>query len=674
MATLNFANPNSGPLAAGIGWFDFTGVVLPANTTATLTNSLPNGGSITFDVTNTNSQNLTFTGVPSPQRPGMPFGTTNYTGIAGKPIFNLTQLNFGNAILTLSDITITDANGATIPYGLVVAEAEGGVTDEFWTWNTNGSPWNLIANIYGSLSNISGIGTQTVTWGNGSGSWPVPIVSSNNAAEIIGYDVENSQSAIALGVILTPMSIRKNITNRIDINDQFELSIIGPQSATTVTTGINTGIQSSYASIYADDGGTYVINESMSLGSTSSQSQYFTTVSIVNLSQGGTTIPSNWTLGTPITTTMGDNISVIITNTPINPNLKATKTVNKNFGVIGDLLDYTIVLTNTSPNIATNTIFIDTIPNGTTLIPNSLYVNNSPFVGNPNPPNGLSLLTLPANSITTITYQVSADSAIPIINSSTTRYSYLVVSNTEPSLVVHSNIVTTTIVGPSLSSTKQVDKNSALLGDVLTYTISISNSGNMAANNIMFLDTIPNGTTLVPNSFKQDSVTISGNPSLGVTLPNPLPQGGTTTITFQVTITSNPVPNPISNTASASSIFILDPSTTPNILGTAITNSNNVTTSVFYASLDNITKYVNKDYATCGDTIAYTVVFGNTGTVTATNVIFIDTIPNGTVLVPTSLYLNGVQQPNANLTTGVTIPDISPGTAITLTFEVIVTC
>ena len=94
-----------------------------------------------------------------------------------------------------------------------------------------------------------------------------------------------------------------------------------------------------------------------------------------------------------------------------------------------------------------------------------------------------------------------------------------------------------TVVNSSgLNVMKSVSAIEAGVGDTLTYTVRIQNSGTVATTNVSFLDPIPSGTTFVANS-----VTINGTPQPGLSptgfpLAN-IPVGGMVTVTFQVTIT-----------------------------------------------------------------------------------------------------------------------------------------
>ena len=57
--------------------------------------------------------------------------------------------------------------------------------------------------------------------------------------------------------------------------------------------------------------------------------------------------------------------------------------------------------------------------------------------------------------------------------------------------------------------------------------------------------------------------------------------------------------------------------------------------------ITNIIKSVDKEYATYGDDLTYTVIFKNQGPGTLTNAIVYDPLPNGTELIPNSLTVNG---------------------------------
>lgn len=56
------------------------------------------------------------------------------------------------------------------------------------------------------------------------------------------------------------------------------------------------------------------------------------------------------------------------------------------------------------------------------------------------------------------------------------------------------------VAAPKYHPTKSVDKTQAKPGDVLTYTLTLKNTGNVVLNDVLFFDYIPANTTYVANS------------------------------------------------------------------------------------------------------------------------------------------------------------------------------
>lgn len=354
--------------------------------------------------------------------------------------------------------------------------------------------------------------------------------------------------------------------------------------------------------------------------------------------------------------------------------LNTTKTATPIVGV-GDTITYTVTMNNVGNQSASNVVFLDTIPGGTTFISNSMQVNGVTIAGDPTPPTGIALGTLKIG-VTTLSFKVvvvSVPNPNPTPNTAFGNFNFQDTGDTFTSTFI-SNVASTTINFATLDSTKLVNKAFANVGDTLNYTVVYTNVGNTTATNIIFIDTIPDGTTFVSGSLKQDGANVSGLPNPpGTTLPASILVGKTTTITFSVKVNATlPDINPIVNDSSATFNYAGNPSI-PTIKSDS-TTSNSVETQINAATLATMSKTVDKAFATCGDILLYTIELPNTGNVTAINVVIKDTIPNNTVLVANSVIVNGVQQIGANPATGVTIPNITPGATATLTFSVQVKC
>lgn len=301
-----------------------------------------------------------------------------------------------------------------------------------------------------------------------------------------------------------------------------------------------------------------------------------------------------------------------------------------------------------------------------------MFVDGVANIGTVAPPTGLFLGTLPSNITTTITFDVIVQGTIPspnkVVNNANANFTPKINITS-----VNSQSVTTTINGAFITSTKSNNKSFANIGDIITYNIALLNTGTVTASNILFIDTVPNGTSLIAGTFKQDGNTILVTPNPpGATLPNALGVNKTTTVTFQVKVDTIPNPNPIPNIAFSKFSFTIDPSI-PNG-GSSSSGTNTVNTQVNNASLSGTVKYVDKFFADCGESINYTIVIPNTGNVTAQNVVFKDTIPTGTILIPDTVFINGNIQLGANPNSGVSVPNISPGNITTITFSVKVIC
>ena len=76
-----------------------------------------------------------------------------------------------------------------------------------------------------------------------------------------------------------------------------------------------------------------------------------------------------------------------------------------------------------------------------------------------------------------------------------------------------------------------------------------------------------------------------------------------------------------------------------------------------------ILKSANRTFVDIGDIITYTISLQNTGTVSSTNIVLTDPIPNGTTFILNSVTIDGVSQPNSNPENGISIGTLNPNQA-----------
>lgn len=207
---------------------------------------------------------------------------------------------------------------------------------------------------------------------------------------------------------------------------------------------------------------------------------------------------------------------------------------------------------------------------------------------------------------------------------------------------------------------KTVDLTRACTGDVLTYTVTVTNQGSVLDTiNTVFHDNIPTGTTFILNSVTVDGIPISGNPTDGILLGNISPSpgpGNTRTITFQVLVGANP-PNPIVNQASVSAD------------NSATAVSNEVSTQVIHATLT-VVKEADVGAVQCSGHIMYTISITNEGPDDLNQITVLDPIDPKTTFVHNSVTVDGVPRAGADPTAGILISSFPAGTMKVIQFQV----
>ena len=301
---------------------------------------------------------------------------------------------------------------------------------------------------------------------------------------------------------------------------------------------------------------------------------------------------------------------------------------------VGDTLRYVITITNNS-NVPGKTTVTDTIPDGTEIVDGTISEDGK-LDGRTITWNDVAVK---ANGETTVSFDViiNKETAAGEVVKEVTNAAVVGEKETPPVITPVANI----------TGKKEADKTEAKVGDTLTYTITLINSGN-AAGTVTVTDEIPEGTSLVAGSITGDGVESNGTITWNVVVP----ANDEVSVSFEVTV--NATTSTGETVKEVTNAAVVDGENTPQV----ITPVANITGK----------KEVNTPEAKVGDTLTYTITLTNSGNAAGT-VTVTDKIPTGTrIKDPT---IDGYDAKTNTMTwSNVTVP--ANGKAITLTLEVIV--
>ncbi|MEO3944660.1 hypothetical protein [Gorillibacterium sp. CAU 1737] len=364
-------------------------------------------------------------------------------------------------------------------------------------------------------------------------------------------------------------------------------------------------------------------------------------------------------------TSSGSAVSNTLTIPVALPNVTVVKSASVTDVAVGEPYTYTAVVANNGIASVTNVTLTDALPSGASLVPGSVTVNGTARPS-ANPASGIVLGTLTAGSSSTVTFQVTS-SSLPspaqFVNRASVAYSSGAFNG-----VSLSNTVTLPVYQPIISTVKSIDRSVATVGDTVTYTVFVSNTGNLAAQATL-TDTLPAGTAFVPGSVTVNTVSLPGaSPLTGIPLGSVAP-GSSVPVTFQFILNTLPSPPRLVNQATTAYSYQLPSGRS----FSGFTAPSNVVDIPATAPNVTVAKAVNNTIATLNDILTYTVTVTNSGVAAVTNAVFSDTIPTGTTFVPGSVLINGTSSPNANPIGGISLGTINAGASIPIIFNVRVT-
>lgn len=328
--------------------------------------------------------------------------------------------------------------------------------------------------------------------------------------------------------------------------------------------------------------------------------------------------------------------------------LQISKTDTPDPAVVGQALNYQILVTNTGPSTATNLQIRDTLPNGLT------FGTVSSTVGTATHNNGLISLDLPSLAVgSSVTINVgttlqSGFSGSTVANSATAD------ADESALVTATSNTAVNPRVDLAVTTTDNPDPISR--GGQVTYTLSVVNNGPSGATNVELVNTLspdvtfisasgPTGTTVTPPAGGGRDVLIGiGN----------LANSGTANVTVIARVNQNAA-------ASLSNSVVVRSTESTAGFDINTTNNTDVETTATNRSADlEITKVdsgTSQNPIRPGGTITYTLTARNNGPTDATGVRVVDNIPDGLQITSATIGTTSVNIPSSAGDTTAANPD-----------------
>ena len=340
----------------------------------------------------------------------------------------------------------------------------------------------------------------------------------------------------------------------------------------------------------------------------------------------------------PVLSNNSDTASI----TPQEADLALSKIVSNPRPNVGDMVTFTVGVTNNGPSAGTGVHVADLLPAGLS------FVSATPSQGTYSSSTGLWVIGALANTASA-TLTITAHVVSPNSQTNTATISHS--DQFDPNGGNNQARATVTPQLADLALFKGVDDPTPNVGDTVTFTVTLSNRGPDAATNVSVADVLPAGLMLISATPSQ------GTYAGGVWTVGTVSLSATPTLILTARVTN---PNSQTNTAMISHADQFDPN--PN------NNQGSATVTPQQADLV-VGKQVSNPTPNVGDVITYTVTVANDGPNNATGVTLQDVLP-AQVAFQSSAASAGSYDPTTRIWTVGSVP---VGVTQTLTLMALVT-
>ncbi len=513
----------------------------------------------------------------------------------------------------------------------------------------------------GSYSNATG--TWTVgTLGNGATA-SLSIVATVNAngsltntASLSGADQtdingSNDEASVTLSAAVADLSLNKSVdVSAPNVGDNVIFTIAvsnaGPNPATgvTVTDPIPTGMsfisQAPSQGSYDPGSGVWTIGD-IAVSATPSLN---ITARVDTIGPKTNTAQVSGSDQSDVDSSPGNNAAAeddqdSVTITPSSADLSLTKQVDNANPNVGDTVTFTVNLANAGPNSATSIVVSDSVPAGFT------FVSASPSVGSYNSGTGLwSVGSLASGGSASLDIRARVDTTSSITNTarveSVDQFDVDSTPGNDAPAEDDQDSVTILPASADLSLTKIVSDADPSVGQQVTFTITVTNSGPNAASGVTVLDQLPLGTSFVSATPTQGDY----NQTNGVWTVGSIAVGGTAALNLVAVANTTGL---AVNTAEITASDQQDPDSTP--ANNIPTEDDQATAQIAPQQIDlSLTKTVSDSSPNVGTNVTFVITLRNDGPNTASGVMVTESLPLGVTLLSSN-----PSQGSFNLSNGV---------------------
>jgi uncharacterized repeat protein (TIGR01451 family) len=330
----------------------------------------------------------------------------------------------------------------------------------------------------------------------------------------------------------------------------------------------------------------------------------------------------------------------------------------------GSTVTYKLTTVNNGPSLAHNVVMSDPVPSGLTFASGTTASGDDCTIADDQTQQQVVKCAAgdlePGQSTSaTVTFTIPREMTGQICNAALTGSEALDPDASNNPAQVCSAI--TPAPRADIMVSKAMTPNNPLAGQALTTTITVTNNGPDAGDNVTATDQLPN--EIIPSSVEVSSGESCATPARGGTLNcnlGTMAVGTTKTITIKGTLASDSPASAVTNVATVAT-DTLDPDLTNNTASASV--------PMAQAADLQVTKTADPATAPAGSTITYTITAKNNGPSDAVNVYFDDNVADYSQLVIQSVTPGSSSVTCDNTTTKAecTVPTLKAGESASAT-------